>query len=132
MRQLQAALLVSLTVVACNSSSHSTEGQDPKSALGGVVYRSDTEPSLALGAGPLFVTDVMIDGNAGELFTSPDASCKERIAETLFEWNVPKYKPSELQSHHGMKLFVAAGKTLCFHSSAGQTKLVWAGSRSEP
>lgn len=130
MRLLQAVLL-SLLAFSCSSSSPSNE-QSAKNALGGVEYLSDSEAPLALGTGPLFLTDVMIDGSAWEIFMSSDSTCKNRDSGTLFQWLEPAYKPTEPQSHHGMKLFVAAGKALCFHSSVGQTKLVWAGSRAKP
>lgn len=126
MRVPIAVVIVVATLASCNSG-RSTN--DPEGSLGGVVYQSANEPPLLLEHGPLMLTDVMIEGRAGKVFTANDVQCKERDQDELFYWNVPEYKPTEIQSHHAMRLFVPAGKTLCLQTFAGQNKLVWAASR---
>ena len=116
-----------VTSVGCTSS---RKADDPANSLGSVIYLSDGEPAAALATGPFVLTDVMIDGHAWEVFTSTDAACKARDGGSLFDLVEPADKPTTAQNHHGMNLMVTAGKTLCFHSSIGQTKLVWAGIRA--
>lgn len=118
-----------LMLAACDAASRSAPTHDPSKSLGGVVYLSDSEEVRALASGPLFLTDVIIDGQAGEVFVASDELCRKKDGDGLFNWNVPEYKPTEVQSHHGMRIFVATGRTLCFQSSKGQSKLVWSGSR---
>lgn len=130
MRLFLAVVALSLVHAACNSSSKPNAADDPNRAVGGVITLSDKEPAQALGTGPMFLTDVMIDGRAGEIFTSRDSTCKEHDAGDLFGWrSVADDQPYAVQAHHGMRLLVGSGRTLCFHAWAGATQLVWAGFR---
>jgi hypothetical protein len=83
---------IGLTTGACNPSSAPNAADDPKRALGGVMHLSQNEPTQPLGTGPMFLTDVMIAGRAGEIFTSQDNSCKEEFRR-LFDWIVPDDQP---------------------------------------
>lgn len=128
MRLLQATVALSLMHLGCNSSSRLNAAEDPTKARGGFVALSADEPAQPLGRGPLYLTDVLIDGWGGEIFASTDTACKER-SYALFRWSGPTLEPSKVESHHGMRLFFAADKTLCFRASAGPNMLVWAGFR---
>jgi hypothetical protein len=125
-----AALVVAMTHAACSPSSKLSAADDPQRYVGGSLYLSAEEPARSLGTGPLFLTDVMIDSSMGEIFMTADPSCKEtEPGGHLFDWSTPIDTPTQLESHHGMRLLVPAGKTLCLHSLQNQAKLVWAGFR---
>jgi len=139
MRTLLAVLVTSLMHAACNSSPRLNAAEDPQRYVGGALSLSAGEhpetQTRSLGTGPLFVTDVIIWGGMGELVPSRDASCKDKEAEdpgNLFEWAFPVDERSEDLSHHGMRLLVPEGKTLCFKVLSRATRLVWAGFRPHP
>jgi hypothetical protein len=118
---------------ACNQSSSPSAAQDPKRALGGVVSLPKASSAKALAPGPLFLTDVVVSGPVegsftALVFTSDDGGCQQEDAP-IFHWYVPMDAANREISHHGMRLFIPAGKTLCFGDTFGQTKLVWAGFR---
>jgi hypothetical protein len=78
--------------------------------------------------GPLFLTDVLIGGIAGYVFVSADLECKEPgPRDELFRWTASADGMSAVESHHGMRLLVPRGKSLCLRSIQGTTKLIWAG-----
>ena len=127
-------LLIGLAMtLGCDRSPRPNAADDPQRHVGDSLYLSGHEPTRPLVTGPLFLTDVIIDGgHSGEIFASRDAACKDREARALgnlFMWSTPMDEPLEVQSHHGMRLLVPAGWTLCFKVSIGQTLLVWAGFR---
>jgi hypothetical protein len=122
-----AAVAIAMIHAACNPSSKPLASDDPQRSAGGIVFVSDDEPARSVGTGPLFLTDIMIYGFAGKVFTSADATCKEKDPGNLFEWITPAGTPPEVDSHHGMRLLVPGGKTLCFQSSQGRIQVVWAG-----
>jgi len=131
MRMLLAALAISLTNAACDRSSRPNAADDPQRAVGGSLFLIENE-TKPLATGPLFMTDVMIDGGTGEIVPSRDPACKDKDAEEpgeLFSWNFPVDQGAEVRSHHGMRLLVADGKTLCSKVTSRQTRLVWAGFR---
>jgi len=134
MRMLLVAFAVSVTQGACKTSSRPNAADDPQRSVGGisdfgpVTDISQKEPTRVLETGPFFLTDVMIDGYWGKIFTARDAACKEEDPHNLFEWQTPVDALPQLQSHHGMRLWVPAGRTLCFEATK-RTKVVWAGFR---
>jgi hypothetical protein len=131
MRMLLAVLAISMTHAACDRSSRPSAADDPQRSVGGSHFLSENE-TQPLATGPFFLTDVMIDGGSGRVITSRDAACKDKDAEdrgALFEWNFPIDASAEARSHHGMRLLIAQGKTVCLKVFGRQTRLVWAGFR---
>jgi hypothetical protein len=125
-----ATLAVAITHAACSPSSKPSAADDPQRYVGGSLYLSAEEPARSLGTGPLFLTDVMIDSSMGNIFVTGDPTCKEtEPGGHRFDWSTPTDTPPHVESHHGMRLLVPAGKTLCLRSLQGQAKLVWAGFR---
>jgi hypothetical protein len=130
-RMLLAMLAVSLCLAACDRSSRPNAADDPQRSLGGSHFLSENE-THALATGPIYLTDVMIDGGAGRIVTSRDPACKDKDSDdrgALFEWSFPSDAPGEVRSHHGMRLLIAQGKTVCLRVLGRQTRLVWAGFR---
>ena len=136
MRMLLAALAISVPHTACDRSSRANAAEDPQRYVGGAFYLSAGEhpqsKTVPLGTGPFFLTDLMIEDGMGEIVTSTDPECKNKEAEDhgkLFTWLFPYGERTDVESHHGMRLLIAEGKTLCFKVMSQQTHLVWAGFR---
>jgi hypothetical protein len=134
MRILLVALAISVPHAACDRASHQSAADDPKRYLGGSLYHSKDEPIRPIAMGPLFLTDIMVDGPMGQIFTSRDAACQDKEARgpgsLLFSWFFGADERSVVQSHHGMRLLIPEGKTLCLQSTGGQSHLVWSGFRA--
>lgn len=120
-------IAVLLAITACTPTSTKPASEDPERALGGVVFLASDGELKPLETGPFFLTNLMIEGESGAIFSTADPSCKEKELN-LFEWPAGSGETSGLRSHHGMRLFIPKGNVLCA-KAWGQARIVWAAFR---
>lgn len=113
--------------------------EDPRLALSGKVDLPSTkdgvtEPSgrkvsAAIVSGPVFVTDLILNGWDGTLFMARDNDCQEWMFD-FFTWDSwpPEANTHTSRAVAGLRYFVPAGHTLCGRSY-GPAWLVWSAFR---
>lgn len=125
-------LIESATVcmLACNKADHARPAaEDPQKQLSGEAWLPEYEEGagrredILIVAGPVFVTDLILNGDDARLFLSKDAACKERLFEVL-AWPHATDNLTASRVFAGLRFFVPANQALC-GQSVGSATLVW-------
>lgn len=133
-RERSALLLVATATVcmlACNKADRARlASEDPQKQLAGEAwlpaYESESGPQkpTLIVAGPVFVTDLILNGDDARLFLSKDAACTQRLYDVL-AWPHATENLAASRVIAGLRLFVPSNQALCAKSTGSGT-LVWA------